>query len=183
MIKSKKELCNVLKLEKKNYNPTFFGQLLSFFGLSEKNIIWRYQKYLRKWEYHYNLHHAIRSLLFKAKCLKLGYKYGFSISVNCFDAGLKIMHLGQILVNSNAHVGKNAVVHIGLKIVATGGISDSANIGNNCKFGVNATIIGNVKIGDDITIGAGSVVTKSFTDNHITIAGVPARIISNSSEL
>ena len=45
------------------------------------------------------------------------------------------------------------------------------------KFGVGANIIGNVKIADGIIIGANSLVIKSFLEENIVIAGVPARKI------
>jgi maltose O-acetyltransferase len=49
-------------------------------------------------------------------------------------------------------------------------------IGDNCWIGSDATIIGGVTLGDNVVVGAGSVVTKSFPDN-VVIAGNPARII------
>ena len=50
----------------------------------------------------------------------------------------------------------------------------------NCIIGIGATILGPISIGDNCAIGAGPVVNKTFGDN-ITIAGVPARIISNNT--
>ncbi len=41
---------------------------------------------------------------------------------------------------------------------------------------------GNIEIGDNVAIGANSVVNKSF-DSNITIAGIPAKIISNNGRL
>ena len=49
-------------------------------------------------------------------------------------------------------------------------------IGNNVNVGVNVTIIGDIKIGDNAIIGAGAIVTKSFPGDSI-IAGNPAKII------
>ena len=45
---------------------------------------------------------------------------------------------------------------------------------------IDPTIIGGVKIADRIAVGAGSVVTKSFKKENVTIAGNPAHIILNS---
>ena len=42
-----------------------------------------------------------------------------------------------------------------------------------------AKIFGNITIADGIVIGANSVVNKSFLEPNITIAGVPAKKISN----
>ena len=49
-------------------------------------------------------------------------------------------------------------------------------IGNNVSVGCNACIIGNIKIGDNVIIAAGSVVVKDVPDNCI-VAGNPAKII------
>lgn len=43
-------------------------------------------------------------------------------------------------------------------------------------IGANATILPDIQIGDYVTIGAGSVVTKNIP-NACVVAGVPARII------
>ena len=54
--------------------------------------------------------------------------------------------------------------------------SKSITIGSNCWVGCNVTFLAGAKIGDNVVVGAGSVVNKRFGDNVI-IAGVPARVI------
>lgn len=44
------------------------------------------------------------------------------------------------------------------------------------KFGVNVTCIGDIHIGDNAVIAAGSVVVKDVPENAI-VAGNPAKII------
>ncbi len=51
-------------------------------------------------------------------------------------------------------------------------------IGNNVQCGANVTILGGITIGNNVIIGAGSVVVKDIPDN-VVIAGNPARIIRN----
>jgi serine acetyltransferase len=46
-------------------------------------------------------------------------------------------------------------------------------------IGPGARVLGDITTADGIVIGANSVVTKSFCKNNITIAGAPARKISN----
>jgi acetyltransferase-like isoleucine patch superfamily enzyme len=49
-------------------------------------------------------------------------------------------------------------------------------IGKNCFIAVNSTILPGVTIGDEVIVGAGSVVTKDVPSNVI-VAGNPAKII------
>lgn len=49
-------------------------------------------------------------------------------------------------------------------------------IGDNVSLGANVTIIGPVHVGNNVTIGAGSVVVKDIPDNAIVI-GNPAKVI------
>ena len=51
-------------------------------------------------------------------------------------------------------------------------------IGNNCWIGGHAVINPGVTLGDNVVVGAGAVVTKSFGSN-VVIAGNPARVIKN----
>lgn len=46
-------------------------------------------------------------------------------------------------------------------------------------IGPGAKIFGDIFIADNIAIGANAVVNKSFYESNITIAGVPAKKISN----
>lgn len=54
-------------------------------------------------------------------------------------------------------------------------------IGDNVSLGCNVTIIGGVHIGNNVVIGAGSVVVKDVPDNCI-VAGNPARVIRYINE-
>jgi acetyltransferase-like isoleucine patch superfamily enzyme len=52
----------------------------------------------------------------------------------------------------------------------------SVKIGKNCWIGNSVTILPGVELGDNVTVGANSVVTKSFPSNCV-IGGCPAKII------
>lgn len=50
-------------------------------------------------------------------------------------------------------------------------------VGANCWIGMNAVILPGVELDPHTTVGAGAIVTKSFTEGHCVIAGNPAKII------
>lgn len=54
---------------------------------------------------------------------------------------------------------------------------EAVTIGKNCWLGMNTIILPGVKIGNRTIVGAGSVVTKSFPEGNLIIAGNPARKI------
>lgn len=182
MIYSKKELKECLKYE---FNMYFYSEskikvwILSTFNLGEKYCIWKLQKILRKYEYHLNKKHQIRKYYYGIIYFKLSRKYCVHIPANTIDKGLKIMHLGPILINANVRIGKDCVLHINTGIIARGNSNGTPCIGDNVIIGYGATLLGDIKINDGIVVGAGSVVNKSFYEKNITIAGVPAKKISD----
>ena len=50
-------------------------------------------------------------------------------------------------------------------------------IGDNCFIGPGVKMFGNIKIGNNVAIGANSVVNKDVEDN-VTVVGVPAKIVN-----
>lgn len=60
--------------------------------------------------------------------------------------------------------------------------SDAIEIGNNCWLGAGSIILPGVKLGDHVIVAAGAVVAKSFLDNDIILAGVPAKIVKSIGE-
>ena len=50
------------------------------------------------------------------------------------------------------------------------------SIGRGCWIGQNVTVLPGVTLGDNVIVGAGSIVTSSFPSNVI-IAGSPAKVI------
>lgn len=54
-------------------------------------------------------------------------------------------------------------------------------IGNNCWLGAGVLVVPGVTIGDNVVIGAGSVVTKDIPDNVVAV-GNPCRILREVDE-
>lgn len=94
-----------------------------------------------------------------------------------FGNNFRIWH-SNIIINGNAKLGNNINMH-GNNCIGNNGKNDRAPIiGDNVDIGFGATIIGDIKIASNIKIGAYSLVNKSFEEEGITIAGVPAKVIA-----
>jgi serine O-acetyltransferase len=142
-----------------------------------------FQKRLRKLEYSINCQRSapvliLRKYLFRKSSIRLG----FSISPNTFGPGLSIAHRGTIIVNGGARIGSNCRIHADVNIGTQAGRSSAAPIiGDNCYIGPGAKIFGEVIIGSGVVIGANAVVNKSFPEPNQTLAGIPARKVSDKS--
>lgn len=97
-----------------------------------------------------------------------------------FSGGLRINHYGLIIVNGNAKVGDWCDIHQGAHI-GQNVAGEVPTLGDNIYIGPGAKIFGKVVLGNNMMIGANSVVTKSFENGHCKIAGVPAKIISTDA--
>ncbi len=185
MITSKKELNEWLKYEKARYGLRG-GRLITcmkyLYG-SEIATIWHFQKRLRLTEYYLNSRKRILYYLSSWRLNRLKNKYSLNITLNGCGKGLKIMHLGPILMNGKVKIGEDVSIHINTSFVAQG-VSDAVpKIGNGVVIGVGAVILGGVKIANNVAIGANAVVNKDVLEENIAVAGVPAKKVSNSGRL
>ena len=144
---------------------------------------WKFERLLRKVEYMENCGNnsidKIACLQAKFALHKLSVKLGFAIPRNVFGAGLSIAHGGPIIVHAKALLGENCRID---RCVSIGSIHYPAAapiMGNNVFIGPGAVIDGAIEIADGIAIGANSYVNKSFKEPEITIAGCPAKKISD----
>ncbi len=55
-------------------------------------------------------------------------------------------------------------------------------LGENCWVGMNAVVLPGIELGPHTIVGAGSVVTKSFSDGYCVIVGNPAKKIKDLSK-
>jgi serine O-acetyltransferase len=90
------------------------------------------------------------------------------------DAGFRIDHFGPLLINAQVIAGKRLTVSQGVVIGQTK--TGIPRLGDNVRIAVGAKVIGGITIGDNVVVGAQSVVTKDVPDNAI-VAGVPAKTL------
>lgn len=181
MINSKKTYKEYLKSDALALGINIESFHFKIINLCFPNYIWKFQKNLRKLEYHHNCkNNGLNKLYYiflKYRFRKVSLKLGFSIPINVFGPGLSIVHYGTIVINSASKIGKNCRIHACTNIGASGGKPEAPQIGNNVYIGPGAKIYGNIKIANNVAISANAVVNKSFEKNGILIAGNPAKEI------
>jgi serine O-acetyltransferase len=94
--------------------------------------------------------------------------------------GLYIGHFGGIIINGKARIGANCNISQGVTI-GVSGIGKKRGVpvvGNRVYIGANSVVAGAIEIGDDVLIGACSLVNKNVKSG-LTVLGVPAKVISN----
>ena len=77
------------------------------------------------------------------------------------------------------HIGEESYIASGAIIFSHDYSKDLKTdifIGKRCFVGANAIIMPGIKIGDQVIVGAGSVVTKNVESNTI-VAGNPAKVL------
>ena len=179
-IQTKKQLYDWLSYEKQKYKSSFFKDL---FLIGENALLKRHQCLLRKTEYYANTKKRLRYLFSKIRLINFQNKYALHVPLNCCQRGFRIMHVGPILINPNARVGKDCCFHINTALVAGGKNSDAPTLGDGVVVGIGAVVLGGVAIASNVAIGANAVVNKDVEETNIAVAGVPAKKISNNGRL
>lgn len=91
--------------------------------------------------------------------------------------GLFIDHGMGVVIGETTNIAKNVTIYQGVTLGGTGKEKGKRHpsIGNNVVIGAGAKVLGNILIGADTNIGAGSVVIRDVPPNS-TVVGVPGRV-------
>ena len=180
MITSKADLKQWLSAENYLKGTGIKEYLLYIFQGSERAVLQKHQRLLRILEYHLNAGHRFCAFYYRYRLNRFQNKYSIHIPPNTCGKGLRLLHVGPVLINYKAVLGNNCAIHINTAIVAGNSTEGVPHIGNNVLICTGATLVGGITIADDIVVGANALVNRSFTTNNITIAGVPARKIKET---
>ena len=119
----------------------------------------------------------------------------FILKIKKYDVSYSTIIEGSVVLDKlfpeGIHIGENTLVAGGVKILSHDHCKRVGNnqpflthtyIGKNCFIAVNAIILPGVKIGDEVIVGAGAVVTKDVPSKTV-VAGNPAKIIRKNIKM
>src|SRR5579862_2603877 len=94
-----------------------------------------------------------------------------------------IDHGMGVVIGETSEIGDDVLLYQGVTLGGTGKDTGKRHptIGDGVVIGTGAKILGNIRIGDCVKVGAGSVVVRSVPD-HSTVVGVPGRVVGDNEE-
>lgn len=119
-------------------------------------------------------------LISKIICRIIRFYYHCELPYSIDTSGVHFCHKGFCtVIHPKVVFGKGVVIQHGVTIGKTD--KGVPSFGNDVFIGARAIIIGNVIVGDNVKIGAETVVIKDIPSN-CTAVGVPAKICYNGNE-
>ena len=180
------ELNNILATDLKRFDgrkPSVLSHILH----NESYYVWKYIKHMRYVEYYFTKRGLCRLayywhwLILKRLQFKLHiYIYPFTVG-----PGFRLYHIGDYThIGPNVTIGKNCTIVSGVVFGNKTEIETKGQVfvGDNVYFGLGCKVLGPVRIGNNVIIGANAVVTKDLPDNSVA-CGVPARVIRYNLKL
>ena len=172
IIHNKKELRFYLMADRMINRGTFkrnlFRLIVEFFFADR---IMAFLRSMRKYSYYKNRKGLFSSLLkgyYYLQFRKWSHELGFSIGCDSLGYGLLLPHYGTIVVGRNM-IGNYAVLHTSTCITGNDKI-----IGNALYLGTGAKMTRKVILGDNVSVGANSLVNNSFPEGNCLLVGTPA---------
>src|SRR5437870_1946965 len=92
-----------------------------------------------------------------------------------------IDHGMGVVIGETAEIGDDVLMYQGVTLGGTGNEKGKRHptLGNGVVVGTGAKVLGAIRIGDYVKVGAGSVVVRPVPDNS-TVVGIPGRIVKRS---
>lgn len=133
----------------------------------------------------YKKYHEKKSV-YKYSFMHTYYSHKYFKKYNCIIspiANIKgVIHFAHplgVVIGAGCSIGKNCTIFQNVTIGQKNNLYPT--IGDNVTIYPGAVVIGNIKIGNNVVIGANSVVTKDVPDNTV-VAGIPAKVIKRVDE-
>jgi serine O-acetyltransferase len=97
--------------------------------------------------------------------------------------GVFIDHGMGVVIGETAIIGDYCLIYQGVTLGGTGKQSGKRHptLGENVVVGAGVKVLGNISIGHDVRIGAGSVVLRDVPAD-CTVVGIPGRVVYRAGE-
>jgi serine O-acetyltransferase len=94
-----------------------------------------------------------------------------------------IDHGMGVVIGETAEIGDDCLLYQGVTLGGTGNEKGKRHptLGNGVVVGTGAKVLGGIRIGDYVKVGAGSVVVHPVPD-HSTVVGIPGRVVRTRAE-
>jgi len=94
-----------------------------------------------------------------------------------------IDHGMGVVIGETAEIGDDVLLYQGVTLGGTGDEKGKRHptLGDRVVVGTGAKVLGSIRIGDNVKIGAGSVVVHPVPDNS-TVVGIPGRVVRTRGE-
>ncbi|WP_462170229.1 acyltransferase [Pseudoalteromonas xiamenensis] len=113
---------------------------------------------------------------------------GYTLPENCLKVKLSLAASGGCYFHAGngIEIGSGTIWSANVSVISLDHDLDDYDkavesgpikIGKNCWLGTGSTVLSGVVLGDKTVVGANSVVTKSFPEGNVIIAGCPAKVI------
>ena len=95
-----------------------------------------------------------------------------------------IDHGMGVVIGETTEIGDDVLLYQGVTLGGTGNEKGKRHptLGNHVVVGSGAKVLGNIRIGDNVKIGAGSVVVRPVPDNS-TVVGIPGRVVMATEKI
>jgi serine O-acetyltransferase len=114
------------------------------------------------------------------------YKWGWPIEIHpgaTIGRRFFIDHGMGVVIGETAEIGDDCLIYQGVTLGGTGKERGKRHptLGDHVIVGTGAKVLGNIKVGDWVRIGAGSVVLKAVPE-HSTVVGIPGKVVRSRAE-
>lgn len=186
MIKTKEDLAYYLEADRKaQHRGSEKGVRVCINRWLFPDYKYEWHQTLRRFEYWANqpghgFWTRLMRFYYRRRFIRLRALTGIDCGINVIGPGTWFNH-GKVLVSDFAKIGANCKILSDVTIGGQGRYdkAKAATVGDRVFIGSGARLIGDITIADDCVIGANAVVLSSFTEPGVTIAGAPARKVSN----
>ncbi len=178
-ITSKKQLHFVLKadylMNRGKLGPSLVDRVKNIFFPDYIMVFLSSMRKVSYYNYKSGFFYKVLFIYYYFKYRKMKFKLGFNIGYNTLGYGAIIPHHGTIVIGSSNRIGNFAVLHTSTCITDNGKI-----IGDGLYLSTGVKITSKIILGNNISIGANSLVNKNFEEDNILIGGMPAKKIKEA---